>query len=54
MLHTKFQASELSGSEEEDCFNSFYVFLWFKPRTPLGVAVLDSGCHYLFNFGRGL
>ena len=34
MLHTKFQASKPSGSEEEDFFKIFfYVFLWFKHRT---------------------
>ena len=33
MLHTIFQASEPSGSEEED-FKVFYVFSWFSPRTP--------------------
>ena len=34
MLHTKFQASEPSGSEEEDFLIYFYAFLWFEPRTP--------------------
>ena len=34
MLYTKFQASEPNGSEEEDFLIYFYVFLWFKPRTP--------------------
>ena len=34
MLHTKFQASEPSGSGEEDFFIYFYAFLWFEPRTP--------------------
>ena len=34
MLHTKFQASEQSGSQEEDFFfYLFYVFLWFETRT---------------------
>ena len=33
MLHTKFQASEPSGSEED--FLIFDVFLSFEPRTPL-------------------
>ena len=33
MLHTKFQASEPSGSKEED-FKFFYAFLWFEPRVP--------------------
>ena len=31
MLHTKFQASEPSGSEEEDFLIYFYPFLWFEP-----------------------
>ena len=30
MLHTKFQASKPSGSEEEDFLIFFYVFLWFS------------------------
>ena len=34
MIHTKFQVSELSGSEEEDFLIFFYVFLWFERRTP--------------------
>ena len=34
MLYTKFQASEPSGSEEEDFLIYFYAFLWFEPRTP--------------------
>ena len=34
MLHTQFQASEPSGSEEEDFLKKFYVFLRFEPRTP--------------------
>ena len=33
MLHTKFQASKPSGSEEEDFLILFYVFLCFEPRT---------------------
>ena len=33
MLYTEFQASELSGSEEEDFLIYFYAFLWFEPRT---------------------
>ena len=35
MLHTEFQASKPSGSEE-DFLICFYVFLWFEPRTPGG------------------
>ena len=34
MLHTKFQTSGLSGSEEEDFLIYFYAFLWVEPRTP--------------------
>ena len=34
MLHTKFQASKPSGSEEENFLIIFYVILWFEPRTP--------------------
>ena len=33
MLHTKFQASQPSGSEEEVILIFFYVFLLFKPKT---------------------
>ena len=35
-LLTKFQSLEPSSSEEEVFFSIFYIFLWFKPRTPLG------------------
>ena len=42
MLHTKFQASKPSGSEE-DFLIFFYVFLWFEPRIPWQGAVLDPG-----------
>ena len=34
MLHTKFQASKPSGSEEEDFLIFFYAFVWFEPMTP--------------------
>ena len=34
MLHTKFQASKPSGSEEEDFCIFFYVVLLFEPMTP--------------------
>ena len=34
MLQIKFQASEPSGSEEEDFLIFYYVFLWFELRTP--------------------
>ena len=33
MLHTQFQASESSGSEEEDFLKIFYVFLRLEPRS---------------------
>ena len=33
MLHTKFQASKPSYSEEEDIRIFFYVFLSFEPKT---------------------
>ena len=36
MLHTKFQTSGPSGSEEEVFFCRFnYLFLWFKPGVSL-------------------
>ena len=34
MLHTQFQASEPSGSEEEDFLKIFYVFLRLEPKSP--------------------
>ena len=34
MLHTQFQASKPSGSEEEDFLIVFYVFLWLESRSP--------------------
>ena len=34
MQHTKFQAPEPRGSEEENVLINFYAFLWFEPRTP--------------------
>ena len=43
MLYTKFQASEPSGSEEEDFLIYFYAFLWFEPKTPWPEAILDPG-----------
>ena len=41
MLHIKFQATEPSGSEEEDFWIFFYAFLWFKPETLWPLAMLD-------------
>ena len=43
MLHTKFQASEPSGSDEEDFLMHFNAFLLFKPRTPWPGAILEPG-----------
>ena len=43
MLHTKFQASKPSGSEEEDFLMFFYVFLWLETTTPWPEAILDPG-----------
>ena len=43
MLHSKFQTSGPSGSEEEDLLIYFYAFLWFEPRTPWCGAILDPG-----------
>ena len=31
MLHIKLQASEPSGSEEEEFLILFYAFMWFEP-----------------------
>ena len=41
MLHTKFQTTELTGSEEEDLFLN--ISLRFKPRTPWRWIILDPG-----------
>ena len=46
MLYSKFQASEPSGSAEEDFLNIFYVFLWFDSRTPWPRAILDPGTFF--------
>ena len=43
MLHTKIQAPESSGSEEEDFLIYLYPFLWFESRTPWPGAILDPG-----------
>ena len=56
MSDIKFQASESSGSEEEDFFNIFYVFLWLKSKTLpllLGRAISGPGRH-LKKFGKVL
>ena len=53
MLHTKFQASKPSGSEEEDFLIFFYVFLWLEPRIPWQGAILNPGPH-LNKIGKGL
>ena len=49
MLHTKFQASKPSGSEEEDFLIFSYVFLLFEHRNPRRGAVLDPGTYILTN-----
>ena len=49
MLHTKFQASKPSGSEE-DSWIFFYVFLWFEPKPPH----VGSQDLYLNKLGKGL
>ena len=41
MPHTKVEASESYGSEEED-LNIFCVFVWFETRTPWHRAILDA------------
>ena len=50
MLHTKFQASKPSGSEEDDFLILFYVFLRFEPRTPWRRTILDL---HLNKLGKG-
>ena len=52
MLYTKFQASEPSGSEEEDFLIYFYAFLWFEPRTPARGHLGPWDLH-LNKLGRG-
>ena len=46
--HLPFQihAYEASGSEEDD-FNIFCVFLWFKPR----MSIFNSGGHFVHQSG---
>ena len=44
-MHTKFQTSELSDSEEQDIFNIFYAFLRFKPKNHWSRAILDPGSY---------
>ena len=41
MLHSKFEASKHSGSEEEDFLIFSNVFLRFEPSSPLRGAILD-------------
>ena len=43
MLHTKFQTSGPSGSEEEDFFNIFLCISMVEPSTPWREAILDPG-----------
>ena len=43
MLPSEFQASEPSNYEEEDFWIHFYAFLWFEPRSPWRLTILDSG-----------
>ena len=50
MLHIKFQASEPSGSEEEDFLIFFYVFLQFEARIPWQGAILDPGTSFEQNW----
>ena len=53
MLHTKFQASEPSGSEEEGFWIYFYAFLWFQPGTSWPGAILNPGIFVLNKLGKG-
>ena len=54
MLHTKFQASKPSGSEEEYLLILFHVFLWFEPSTPWQGAILDPATSFEHKRGKGL
>ena len=55
MLHTQFQASKPSGSEEENfLLIFFYVFQWFKPRTLWPGAILDPRDLHLNKLGKSL
>ena len=54
MSDTKFQASMPRGLEvvlKNFFFQNFYLFLWFKPRTPCSGSILE---HYLKKLGKGL
>ena len=54
MLHTKFQISGQSGSEEEEDFLKYlYAFIWFAPR-PLAGGHLGSWDLHLNKIGKGL
>ena len=54
MLHTKFQASKPSGSEEENFLTFFSMYsLWFEPRIPWQGAILDPWTSFE-QIGKGL
>ena len=52
MLYTKFQASEPSGSDEEDFVIYFYAFLWSN-LVPLARGHLGPWDLHLNKLGRG-
>ena len=52
MLHTKFQASEHSGSKEEDLLIFFMYFYGSKLGPPWPGPILDS-MTYIEQFGEG-
>ena len=52
MLHTKFQASEPSGSEEEDLFSIFLCISMIEPRTPWRKTILNPGPFTLTNLEK--
>ena len=52
MLHTKFQTTGPSGSEEDDFLIYFYAFLLFELRTPWRGTILVHGT-LLNKIGKG-
>ena len=52
MLHTIFQASQQSGSDEADFITFFYVFLWLN-LCPLAGGQLERCDLHLNKFGKG-
>ena len=54
MFHTKFQASEVSGSEEEDFLTFILCVLWFKHRTSWARTILNPKIFILTNLVKDI